>query len=173
METIIAKLTKAPILMAPRFGEAFILDTDASSIALGACLQQHDEEGLLRPIAYASRKCTATEKRYSAIELEALGVVYALKEFRAYLEGGPETLIRTDNAPLCSILKRKDLEGRLAVSCDPGIRFDWSTAQAHQIDCVTILVDGLRKHKRIGQVKALQRTKDSTGKEGSKQALIV
>ena len=46
--------------------------------------------------------------------MEALGIVFALKEFCAYIEGSELTVVRTDNSALCSLFKRKDLTGRLA-----------------------------------------------------------
>ena len=49
---------------------------DASSHVLGAVLLQKAQL-LLKPVAYASRSMSATEKCYSQIEKEALAVTWA------------------------------------------------------------------------------------------------
>jgi hypothetical protein len=113
-EIIKQKLITAPILLPPKFSKPFVIDTDASKIALGACLLQHDDQNILHPVAYSSRKLNKHEQKYAAVELEALGIVYAINEFRAYVEGTTNTIVRTDSSALCSLLKRKDLIGRLA-----------------------------------------------------------
>jgi hypothetical protein len=114
-ELIIEKLVTAPVLAPPRFDEEFIIETDASKIAVGACLMQKGIKSKLEhPICFASRKLNKHEAKYPSVELEALGLVYAIREFRAYIEGSPKTIVRTDNSALCSLFKRKDLEGRLS-----------------------------------------------------------
>lgn len=72
---------------------------DASPIGLGAVLLQKQSNGQNKPIAYASRSLTTTERRYSQIEREALGCVWAVEHFRTYLWGGKFTL-QTDHKPL-------------------------------------------------------------------------
>ena len=78
-------LTSAPVLVYPDFRVPFILETDASIAGLGAVLAQKQADGLVRPIAYASRTLQDHEKRYGITELEGLGVVWAVKHFRPYL----------------------------------------------------------------------------------------
>uniref|UniRef100_A0A7E4VRU8 RNA-directed DNA polymerase n=1 Tax=Panagrellus redivivus TaxID=6233 RepID=A0A7E4VRU8_PANRE len=68
----------------------------------------------LHPVVYWSRKTNRHEKNYSSIELEALGVIAALKQFRPYIEGNGNTKVVTDNSAVCSLIKRRDAEGRLA-----------------------------------------------------------
>ena len=50
---------------------------------------QPDDEGVQLPIAYESRKLTASERKYSPYALEMLAVVHAFKAFRHYLLGAP------------------------------------------------------------------------------------
>jgi len=78
-------LTQAPVLAYPCFdhqASEFSLQTDASSVGLGAVLEQDGHV-----IAYASRSLTASERQYSVIQRECLAVVFALKQFRHYLLG--------------------------------------------------------------------------------------
>ena len=47
-------LIQSPILAYPYFSEDFTLETDASVKGLGAVLSQHQEDGKLHPVSYAS-----------------------------------------------------------------------------------------------------------------------
>ena len=106
-------LANAPVLTYPDFRVPFILETDASVYGLGAVLAQRQEDGLVRPIAYASRSLQEHEKRYGATELEGLGVVWAVKHFRPYLYGH-HCDIYTDHEALKSLLNTPQPSGKLA-----------------------------------------------------------
>ena len=54
LEGVKAALTTAPVLAAPDFSKPWILLTDCSDNTMGACLAQLDENGIERPVAYAS-----------------------------------------------------------------------------------------------------------------------
>ena len=105
-----AQLTDAPVLAYPRFGPdapRFIIDVDASGVGLGAVLSQEGEDGRERPIAYASRLISRTEKNYGSTKSEFLGVVWAFRHFRCYLLG-KRFLVRTDHKALKYWQKFKD-----------------------------------------------------------------
>jgi hypothetical protein len=74
-------LTNAPVLAFPQFDTGFLLETDASGVGLGAVLTQTQEYGTTRPVAYASRTLQPHERNYGVTELEALGVVWAIRHF--------------------------------------------------------------------------------------------
>ncbi|XP_026830521.1 uncharacterized protein LOC113563294 [Ooceraea biroi] len=101
-----------PTLACPDFEESFVLQTDASSVGLGAVLTQ-TLEGKERVIAYASRALTDPEKKYSVTEQECLAVVWAVQKFRSYLEGYKFTVI-TDHSSLRWLHNLKNSTGRLA-----------------------------------------------------------
>ena len=80
--------------------------TDASPVGLGAILLQDQGTGQRKPIAYISRSLTSTERRYSQIEREALGCVWAVERLHNYMFGIKFTLPRallTDDKPLASM----------------------------------------------------------------------
>ena len=77
-----------------------ILQVDASQVALGAALVQDN-----RPIAYASKSLTDTEKRYANIEREMLACVFGAERFHTYLYGQSFT-IESDHRPLEMICKK-------------------------------------------------------------------
>ena len=79
-----------------------VLQADASQEALGVALTQ---EG--RPIAFASKSLTDTEKRYANIERELLACVFGALRFHTYLYGKP-FLIESDHRPL-EMISRKNL----------------------------------------------------------------
>ena len=105
-------LTEAPVLAYPDFKHEFILETDASGDGLGAVLAQK-LNGTVRPIAFASRTLQPHEKNYGVTELEALGVVWAVKHFRPYLYGN-KCDVFTDHVALKSLLSTPQPSGKLA-----------------------------------------------------------
>ena len=106
-------MTEAPVLAFPDFEKDFILETDASGVGLGAVLSQKQGDGLQRPVAFASRTLQSPEKNYGVSEMEALGVVWAVKHFRPYLYGHRCEVI-TDHKALKALLNTPQPSGKLA-----------------------------------------------------------
>jgi RNase H-like domain found in reverse transcriptase/Reverse transcriptase (RNA-dependent DNA polymerase) len=79
--TLKRKLTEAPVLAAPRDEGLFILDSDGSDLAVGAVLQQQ-QDNALKVIAYASRSLSDAERNYCTTRKELLAVIFGLKQFR-------------------------------------------------------------------------------------------
>ena len=79
-------MVEAPVLAHPDFKQPFILDTDASDLAIGAVLSQR-LDGQENVIAYASRTLTKSERRYCVTRKELLALVNFVKYFRHYLYG--------------------------------------------------------------------------------------
>lgn len=112
-EEIRHRLVTAPILAFPDYERAFILDTDASDIGVGAVLSQVQEDGSERVIAYASRVLTKAERRYCVTRRELLAVVTFVQHFRPYLLGR-RFLLRTNHGSLTWLSNFKEPEGQLA-----------------------------------------------------------
>lgn len=55
MESLQQKLVTAPVLAYPSFDQPFVLETDASAEDIGAVLSQHQDDGKLHPVVYASQ----------------------------------------------------------------------------------------------------------------------
>ena len=88
------------------------ISSDASAYGLGAVLLQSSADNTLKPVAYASRFMSDTEQRYSQIEKEALGIVWACEKFKDYVLG-KHICIETDHKPLVPLFSKTDLANLL------------------------------------------------------------
>ena len=75
-------LTEAPCLVHPDVDRTFLLQTDASNIAVGAVLVQKQEDGWERPVGYFSKRLTTTQQRYCTFEKECLVIMQDWEHFR-------------------------------------------------------------------------------------------
>ncbi len=82
--------------------------TDASAYGLGAVLMQK-YGSQWKAVAYASRSLSPTESRYSQIEKEALGLVWACEKFSNYIIGA-HIQLETDHKPLIPLLGKANLD---------------------------------------------------------------
>ncbi len=110
-DTLKGLLTRDPVLKLPELEKPFVLRTDASEIGLGAILLQ-EQDDVLFPIAYASKKLLPRERNYSVVEKECLAVVWGVEKFHRYLFGR-EFILQTDHQPLLYLNKAKVANARL------------------------------------------------------------
>ena len=88
-------LAQSPALALPNPDLPFELVTDVCGTGVGAVLLQDG-----KPVAFAGRKLNDAETRYSVTDQELLAVIFAVTQWRCYLQGAkhPFTLV-TDHNP--------------------------------------------------------------------------
>jgi len=91
-------LCNSVMLTFPKAGRPLTITTDASAHSIGACLNQI-EDGMSKPLAFFSRKLSATEKKYSAFDRELLALFSAAKKWKDLIDCTPTTAF-TDHKPL-------------------------------------------------------------------------
>ena len=102
--------------------------TDASRLGLGFVLIQLDEVSKRwRLIRAGSTALKKAQRRYSPIQLELLGLTWALQSCKFYLRAHPGFKVKTDHNPLVGLLKKdiRDTSERLQplLECCAGYNF--------------------------------------------------
>ncbi|BHF66233.1 hypothetical protein SprV_0200924900 [Sparganum proliferum] len=104
-ERIKNSLADATLLTHPAPEAQLSLMVDASTVAVGAVLQQH-LAGSTQPLVFFSKKLLPAETRYSTFGRELLAIYLAVKHFRHFLEGLDFTVF-TDHKPLTFALRSR------------------------------------------------------------------
>ena len=106
-------LSSAPVLAFPdeNAGE-FIVDADASNVALGSVLSQV-QDGQEKVIAYYSKCFSRTERKYCTTRKELMSIVCSIKHFHVYLYGR-HFKVRSDHSSLRWLMNFNILEGQTA-----------------------------------------------------------
>ena len=104
----------APVLAQFDPDRETVLECDASGWAVGATLMQYDDEKLLRPTAYFSKKLNAAQCNYEIHDKEMLAIIEALREWRAELKSVGPFRILTDHKNLQYFRTTKHLNERQA-----------------------------------------------------------
>ena len=79
---------------------------DASDFAVGAVLEQMDDDNKAHVIAYASRLLKKSELAMSTYLKELLAVIFGIQQFRPYIFGTHFTVF-SDHLPLTFLRKQK------------------------------------------------------------------
>ena len=106
-------LSWAPIVSSPDWTKDFHVTLNASGWCLEAILWQYDESSRERPVYYASRQMSPTEKKYTTTECEALAIIYACKKFWHYLLGY-RIVFHMDHDSLKYLVNKSGLSDRIA-----------------------------------------------------------
>lgn len=110
-QTLKNSLLKPPILQYPDFKNKFIITTDASKHAVGACLSQNFD-GVELPVSYASRSFTKGELNKSTIEKELIAIHFAITHYRPYIFG-THFIVKSDHKPLTYLFSMKNPSSKL------------------------------------------------------------
>ena len=105
-DTLKQALVSPKLLLFPDYNKKFILTCDGCKTGMGYVLQQEDDKGVVRPIAYAGRATSDSEIFFSISELELAALISGLRYFQSYLTHS-HTVIETDHAAINYILKDK------------------------------------------------------------------
>ena len=102
--------TETPVLAYADYERPFKLTTDASKKGLGTVLSQVGEDQKERPVAFASRTLSKSEKNYTTHKLEFLALKWSITDrFHEYLYGSTFEVF-TDNNPLSYVLSTAKLD---------------------------------------------------------------
>ena len=108
-------MTAAPVLAHPDPQRQWIVQTDASGLAIGGVLSQKQADDTVRPVAFWSHKLDSAERNYSATERELMAIVKATEQWRVYLHGSPHpVLLKSDHKPLIYLNGKAELGMRLS-----------------------------------------------------------
>lgn len=78
-------MTSPPLLALSNFDVPFVVERDASSVAVEAVSAQKKEDEKVYPVQYASTTMNTAEKNFYAWERQELAVIFDLKNFSIYL----------------------------------------------------------------------------------------
>jgi len=107
--------TSAPILHHFDYDRELIVETDASEYVLAGILSQYDDEGVLHPVAFYSKKHSPTECNYEIYDKELMAIVRAFEEWRPHLEGSRHPIqVWSDHKNLEHFMSTKLLNRRQA-----------------------------------------------------------
>ena len=125
------KLISTPILAHPKHKGMFILDTDASDVAIGAILSQiQDNEE--KVIAYGSKSLSKTQRNYCVTDRELLAVRYFTELYRIYLLG-KKFVVRTDHQAIKWLFSLKNPRSRIA-SWSETFKCRWDVSMSESLD---------------------------------------
>ena len=109
------ELCEAPVLGMPTEKGMYVLDTDASVVAISGILHQQQEwngKTVLRPMEYGSKVLIDTEMNYGAPKAEMFAVVSFVEKYRAYL--AIQTASRQQGTQLAEdVLKGPELHSKV------------------------------------------------------------
>ncbi len=109
------QLCESVCLCVPCVSDVFVLESDASSTGVGAVLSvvRKDENV---PVAFFSKQLRGAQMRYSAQELEGLGVFEAIRHFAYFLYGRRFTVV-TDHKGLVNMMTGRQYNKRIHNWC--------------------------------------------------------
>ena len=84
--TLCRALCKTPVLKLPDFSKPFVVEPNASDLAVGAVLLQEYDNGF-HFIAYFSKKYLPAERNYAPHNKDLLAIFKACMKWQCYIDG--------------------------------------------------------------------------------------
>jgi hypothetical protein len=109
-----ALLIGAPLLAQWDPDRETILETDSSGYVVGGSLSQRDDNGLLHPVAFFSKKNVPAECNYPIHDKELLAIIRCLEHWDPELRSVASFEILTDHLNLQYFMKKQQLSERQA-----------------------------------------------------------
>ena len=111
--TLKGLVTTAPVLAHFDHSKTSYVEVDSSDYVHGGVLSQKDDQGILHPVAYFSRKLSPAECNYEIYDKELLAIVSAFEYWRPELEGTELPIqVLTDHKALEYFMTTKKLTRR-------------------------------------------------------------
>jgi hypothetical protein len=125
-EEMVLKFTTAPILRHFNHNREVVIETDASDYVSAEVFSQRDDEGVLHPVAFFSKKHSPAECNYDIYDKELMAIIKALEEWRPEGEGAEHSLqLITDRKNLEYFMSKRLLNRRQARWAQFLFRFDY------------------------------------------------
>jgi hypothetical protein len=118
--------TTAPILLQFDPDRETVVETDSSGWAVGGVLSQYDDDGLLRPCAYFSKKNAPAECNYEIHDKELLAIIRCLQQWESELTSLSHFTIVTDHKNLRYFMTLRRLTERQMRWADILSRYNFS-----------------------------------------------
>jgi hypothetical protein len=148
------QFSTAPVLAQWNPDRPTRLEVDASGYATGGELSQRQEDGKWHPVAYCSESMGPAERNYKIWDREMLAIIWALEDWRHFLEGLPESFeICTDHHNLVWWTTTQDLSRRQARWALRLSRFNFKITP--------------KPGSSMGKADALSRRSDHSTKDGN------
>ena len=143
-------LCQAPVLKSPSRNGTFIVHTDASSEAIGAVLEQEDEQtNSIKPVAYYSQKLQGAQINYQTHEKELYAIIRSLITWKHYLEG-QKFIICTDHHSINYLKTQPQISKRQARWVELMAEFDFDIQ--YKPGRTNIVADALSRKPQINVI---------------------
>ena len=113
-EELKLRLISAPILAQWDPDRETVVETDSSGYVTGGALAQRGDDGLMRPVAFFSKKCAPAECNYPIHDKELLAIIRCLEHWDAELRSVESFTVLTDHLNLRYFTKKQPLSERQA-----------------------------------------------------------
>jgi hypothetical protein len=125
-ETLKKAFTMAPVLRHFDYKCQIILETDTSDYISTGILSQYNDEGILHPVAFFSKKHTSAKCNYEIYDKELMAIVWAFEKWQPELDGALHPIqVLSDHKNLEYFISTKLLNHRQTCWAEYLSRFDF------------------------------------------------